>query len=82
MLAKALEFFFDLRSPAYDLRKPPSTAEFLAFVSALALDPAAATADGLTPELARRVLATLVKAPEDQLAASRHPLLASDSAAR
>ncbi|MBS0511268.1 MAG: MoxR family ATPase [Proteobacteria bacterium] len=76
MLDKALELFFALRSPAYDLRKPPSTAEFLAFVSALALDPAARSATGLPPELARRVLATLVKAPEDQLAASRHPLVA------
>ena len=59
----------------FDLRKKPSTAEFLGFMTALAQDARAEPASPLRAEHARRVLSTLVKAPEDQEAARRHPLL-------
>ncbi len=76
LLEDALQLFFDLREPKYDLRKRPSTAEFLGFVAALAGEPGAVPDQAMQPAHARRVLATLVKAPEDQAAAARHPKLA------
>lgn len=78
LLEEALQLFFDLREPRYDLRKRPSTAEFLGFVAALASEPGAVPDQPLQPAHARRVLATLVKAPEDQAAAAHHPKLAND----
>lgn len=75
LLDEALALFADLRSPAYDLRKRPSTSEFLGFVAALATD-GAAFDQALPVGLAQRHLSTLVKAPEDQEAARRHPRLA------
>ncbi len=75
LLEDALQLFFDLRESKYDLRKRPSTAEFLAFVAALAREPGAVPDQALQPAHARRVLATLVKTPEDQAAAARHPKL-------
>lgn len=86
LLQDAVRLFFDLRdeplaAPSageraalrFDLRKKPSTAEFLGFVGALA-QTAAKPGDRLTPALARPLLATLVKSPEDQEAAGQHPL--------
>ncbi len=75
LLDEALALFADLRSSAYDLRKRPSTSEFLGFVAALASD-GAAFDQALPVGLAQRHLSTLVKAPEDQEAARRHPRLA------
>lgn len=75
LLDEALALFADLCSPAYDLRKRPSTSEFLGFVAALASD-GAAFDQALPVGLAQRHLSTLVKAPEDQEAARRHPRLA------
>lgn len=75
LLDEALALFADLRSRDYDLRKPPSTSEFLGFVAALASD-GAAFDQALPVGLAQRHLSTLVKAPEDQEAARRHPRLA------
>lgn len=75
LLDEALALFADLRSSAYDLRKRPSTSEFLGFVAALATD-GAAFDQALPVGLAQRHLSTLVKAPEDQEAARRHPRLA------
>ncbi|MFM2058596.1 MAG: hypothetical protein RLY71_2981 [Pseudomonadota bacterium] len=85
LLDGAVQLFFDLRDerikdddrrnlPRFELRKKPSTAEFLAFIGALA-ETGARSGDALTPERARLWLATLVKAPEDQALASQHPLL-------
>jgi MoxR-like ATPase len=84
LLNEAVALFFDLRDerpqddrrplPRFDLRKKPSTAEFLAFVGALA-QTGALSGDALTPERAGRWLSTLVKAPEDQALAVQHPLL-------
>lgn len=84
LLDDAVQLFFDLRDerakddrralPQFDLRKKPSTAEFLAFIGALA-ESGARSDDALTPERAKPLLATLVKAPEDQEQASHHPLL-------
>lgn len=76
LLNDALKLFFELREPQYDLRKPPSTAEFLAFMAALASDPESAPEQPLRPAQARAHLSTLVKAPEDQRAASLHPTFA------
>ena len=75
LLDEALALFADLRSSDYDLRKRPSTSEFLGFVAALASD-GAAFDQALPVGLAQRHLSTLVKAPEDQEAARRHPRLA------
>lgn len=75
LLEDALTLFFDLRSPGYDLRKRPSTAEFLGFVAALSREADTSPEKPLQPDHARRVLMTLVKSPEDQLAAARHPML-------
>lgn len=75
LLDEALALFADLRSRDYDLRKRPSTSEFLGFVAALASD-GAAFDQALPVGLAQRHLSTLVKAPEDQEAARRHPRLA------
>ena len=78
LLEDALKLFFDLRDEGelrFDLRKKPSTAEFLGFMTALAQDARAEPKSPLRAEHARRVLSTLVKAPEDQVAAGRHPLL-------
>lgn len=75
LLDEALALFADLRSSDYDLRKRPSTSEFLGFVAALATD-GAAFDQALPVGLAQRHLSTLVKAPEDQEAARRHPRLA------
>jgi MoxR-like ATPase len=66
LLEGALRLFEELRKPSVDLRKRPTTAEFLAFVAALVQDEAAAPARPLTSLSARRVLSTLIKAPEDQ----------------
>lgn len=85
LLDDALALFFALRDEPmpgaeddeqrrYDLRKKPSTAEFLAFVGALASSGAAST-QRLNASLARPWLATLVKAPEDQAVAVTHPML-------
>ena len=84
LLNEAVQLFFDLRDepgagdrrnlPRFDLRKKPSTAEFLAFIGALAQS-GARSQDALTPERAMPWLATLVKAPEDQEQATQHPLL-------
>ena len=86
LLQDAVRLFFDLRDEPlasaqageraalrFDLRKKPSTAEFLGFVGALA-QTAAKPGDRLTPALARPLMATLVKSPEDQEAAGQHPL--------
>jgi MoxR-like ATPase len=77
LLEDALKLFFDLRAPGFDLRKRPSTAEFLSFVAALSRDAEVSPARGLQGAQVRRVLATLVKAPEDQAAALRHPMIAA-----
>ncbi|EXI79136.1 MAG: ATPase family associated with various cellular activities (AAA) [Candidatus Accumulibacter appositus] len=79
LLEDALQLFFDLRKPEYDLRKRPSTAEFLSFVAALSREPGALPEQALQPAHARRVLATLVKAPEDQTVAARHSMIAAAS---
>ena len=70
LLNDALALFVNLRSPGLDLRKRPSTSEFLGFVAALASE-GASPDQPLSSELALRHLATLVKAPEDQEAARR-----------
>ncbi|HMW22758.1 MAG TPA: MoxR family ATPase [Burkholderiaceae bacterium] len=72
MLESALTLFFRLREARLDLRKRPSTAEFLAFVTALSQDAEVAPDRALSAEPVLRCLATLVKAPEDQEAARRH----------
>jgi MoxR-like ATPase len=84
LLNDAVQLFFDLRDepaaddrrnlPRFELRKKPSTAEFLAFIGALA-ETGARSGEALTAERAMAWLATLVKAPEDQDAARQHPLL-------
>lgn len=84
LLNDAVQLFFDLRDepvpgdrrnlPRFELRKKPSTAEFLAFIGALA-HTGLASGDALTQERALPWLATLVKAPEDQELATQHPLL-------
>jgi MoxR-like ATPase len=76
LLEDALQLFLDLRKPEFDLRKRPSTAEFLGFVAALSQEPGASPTESLQPAHAQRVLATLVKAPEDRAAAARHPKVA------
>ena len=73
LLDSALDLFEQLRNPQLlDLRKRPSTSEFLAFVTVLMAD------DNLRPDRPAdadallRALSVLVKAPEDQDAARRH----------
>ena len=80
LLDDALKLFFDLRDEPeggarYDLRKKPSTAEFLGFMTALAQEAHADPKASLSAQHARSLLSTLVKAPEDQVSARRHPLL-------
>ena len=72
LLQEALTLYFELRE-GYDLRKKPSTAEFLAFVVGL-VKQGAKPGDALTSALARSLQSTLVKSPEDQDAAGQHPL--------
>lgn len=72
MLDSALDLFERLRSSAFDLRKRPSTSEFLAYVAALLADPALRHDQPVQPAAALRVLATLVKSPEDQELVRQH----------
>ena len=72
MLDSALRLFEDLRSGQLDLRKRPSTSEFLAYVAALTQDPEVSASQPVPTQAALRALAVLVKAPEDQAAARRH----------
>ena len=72
MLDSALKLFFELRSNDLDLRKRPSTSEFLAYIAALTRDPEVSSASPVPPAAALRSLAVLVKAPEDQAAARKH----------
>lgn len=72
MLDSALKLFFELRSNDLDLRKRPSTSEFLAYIAALTRDPEVTSANPVPPAATLRALAVLVKAPEDQAAARRH----------
>lgn len=72
MLDSALSLFTDLRSDQLDLRKRPSTSEFLAYVAALTQDAEVAAGQPVPVAAALRALAVLVKAPEDQAAARRH----------
>jgi MoxR-like ATPase len=76
MLDDAMKLFFELRESPFDLRKRPSTAEFLAFVAALIGDERVKVDAPLPAAAARQVLSTLIKSPEDQVAAKTHPLLA------
>jgi MoxR-like ATPase len=65
LLDDALKLFFELRKPERDLRKPPTTAEFLAFLAALVTE-SGRTAEGrLDTQQAARWISTLVKARED-----------------
>jgi MoxR-like ATPase len=73
MLNSALKLFETLRS-GLDLRKRPSTSEFLAFVATLTQDPEVSSQRPLPAQAALRALAVLVKAPEDQKAARAHVL--------
>ena len=72
MLDSALKLFFELRSNDLDLRKRPSTSEFLAYIAALTRDPEVSSASPVPPAATLRALAVMVKAPEDQAAARRH----------
>jgi MoxR-like ATPase len=84
LLDDAVALYFELRdeplpgarraSVRFELRKKPATAEFLAFVGAL-VQSGASMQQGLTPELARPWLSTLVKSAEDWEAAAQHRLL-------
>lgn len=76
LLQDALDFFFELRQAKLDLRKPPSTAEFLGFIAALCADPEAKPEAGLSKAMVRRWLSVLVKAPEDQDSVHKLPRLA------
>jgi len=72
MLDSALKLFEHLRSSTADLRKKPSTSEFLAYVTALTRDPEVNAAKAVPPAAALRALSVLVKAPEDQTTAREH----------
>ncbi len=71
LLKRALELFEKLREPSADMRKRPSTAEFLAFMAGLAGRPNVNKDSSLTADLALSALSTLVKTPEDMDAARR-----------
>lgn len=73
LLEDTLALFFALRSEAYDLRKRPSTAEYLSFVAAVFADAGAERNRRLDATLACRHVATLVKSPDDLAAALQHP---------
>lgn len=77
LLEDTLALFFALRTEAYDLRKRPSTAEYLSFVAAVFADAGADRSRRLDANLARRHVATLVKSPEDLTAALQHPQFTS-----
>lgn len=66
MLKSALQLFERLRSDELDLRKRPSTPEFLSFLSILQRNTDVRSDRPIPNQAALQALSTLVKAPEDQ----------------